>query len=262
MANIFASSFKALSNRLVLKKAVVPMGLNHRVTNSLPFCTRPLYECSRALFDSWCAKNGKKYSCDEEKEYRYKLFEKTCERVNRHNSDPRTTHTTGLTIFADITRDEFLNNYVQQRNGDVEERPVNPPTTGNGKVIEIHSMGKWKQHFRNCVKSKKLVVAYFMKPSGEQCYVANMAKKRTDVIFLKIDANELKLCNTLQPFFASPNIFGNLIFAELNCVQTLACDYTIEDVPTFVFLKQGKEVDRCVAPVINHLRRKIDRLAW
>ncbi|XP_012853390.1 PREDICTED: TPR repeat-containing thioredoxin TDX-like isoform X2 [Erythranthe guttata] len=235
MANIFASSFKALSNRLVLKKAVVPMGLNHRVTNSLPFCTRPLYECSRALFDSWCAKNGKKYSCDEEKEYRYKLFEKTCERVNRHNSDPRTTHTTGLTIFADITRDEFLNNYVQQRNGDVEERPVNPPTTGNGKVIEIHSMGKWKQHFRNCVKSKKLVVAYFMKPSGEQCYVANMAKKRTDVIFLKIDANELK---------------------------TLACDYTIEDVPTFVFLKQGKEVDRCVAPVINHLRRKIDRLAW
>ncbi|KAL7086150.1 hypothetical protein ACP275_14G321600 [Erythranthe tilingii] len=62
-----------------------------------------------------------------------------------------------------------------------------------------------------------------------------MAKKRTDVIFLKIDANELKF---------------------------LARDYTIEDVPTFVFLKQGKEVDRCVAPVINHLRRKIDRLAW
>ncbi|KAL7128312.1 hypothetical protein ABFS83_14G307900 [Erythranthe nasuta] len=200
MANIFASSFKkfdlgekALSkiggcNRLVLKKPVVPMGLNHRVTNSLPFCTRPLYECSRALFDSWWAKNGKTYSCDEEKEYRYKLFERTCERVNWHNSDPRTTHTTGLTIFADITRDEFLNNYVQ-RNGDVDNNPPAP-------VIGIHSLGKWKQHFRKYVKSTKLVVVCFMKSRRALCDIlADIAvhKRNIDVIFLKIYANELKL---------------------------------------------------------------------
>ncbi|KAL7127681.1 hypothetical protein ABFS83_14G268400 [Erythranthe nasuta] len=197
------------------------VGFNHRITiKSLPFCTiptkpsRPLYECTPALFDEWCKKFEKKYSSEEEKERRYKIFQESCERINENNSDPDTSHTAGLTQFVDMTVEDFV---------------------GPGKVISVDSMEEWNRFFKQMLRSKRLVVLFFTKPwycKRWSISVANSAKKTPDVVFVKIDAYQLK---------------------------AVADKYVIDDMPTCVILKKGKEVNRYVCAKMNKLRSKMDQ---
>ncbi|KAL7128314.1 hypothetical protein ABFS83_14G308000 [Erythranthe nasuta] len=112
-----------------------------------------------------------------------------------------------------------------------------PSATADGRVIEINSIGKWREYFKKGVKSNKLVVVEFMKPWCKVCLsiapkLAKIAKKRNDVIFLQIYAHDLKF---------------------------LAREYLVEDVPTFFFLKQGKVVGRYVGNLIDDVETRINR---
>ncbi|KAL9144622.1 hypothetical protein ABFS82_14G308100 [Erythranthe guttata] len=118
-------------------------------------------------------------------------------------------------------------------------RPFYGPsaTAGDGRVIEINSIGKWREYFKKGVKSNKLVVVEFMKPWCKVCLsiapeLAKIAKKRNDVIFLQIYAHDLKF---------------------------LAREYFVEDVPTFFFLKQGKVVGRYVGNLIDDVETRINQ---
>ncbi|EYU36451.1 hypothetical protein MIMGU_mgv1a012393mg [Erythranthe guttata] len=218
MASFFFSSSKAsskiaLCNRLLktLMNSTPPppptttttVGFNHRITiKSLPFCTiptkppRPLYECTPALFDEWCKKFEKKYSSEEEKERRYKIFQESCEVINENNSDPDISHTAGLTEFVDMTCDERHPANSQPLSEFKLSKRLIRLTAGPGKVISVDSMEEWNRFFKQMLRSKRLFVLFFTKPwycRGWSISVANSAKKTPDVVFMKIDASELKL---------------------------------------------------------------------
>ncbi|KAL9143970.1 hypothetical protein ABFS82_14G268800 [Erythranthe guttata] len=244
MASFFFSSSKAsskiaLCNRLLktLMNSTPPppptttttVGFNHRITiKSLPFCTiptkppRPLYECTPALFDEWCKKFEKKYSSEEEKERRYKIFQESCEVINENNSDPDISHTAGLTEFVDMTVEDFVGKYSNsQPLFELKlSKGLRRLAAGPGKVISVDSMEEWNRFFKQMLRSKRLVVLFFTKPwycKRWSISVANSAKKTPDVVFVKIDAYQLK---------------------------AVADKYVIDDMPTCVILKKGKEVNR------------------
>uniref|UniRef100_A0A803MSI3 Thioredoxin domain-containing protein n=1 Tax=Chenopodium quinoa TaxID=63459 RepID=A0A803MSI3_CHEQI len=64
--------------------------------------------------------------------------------------------------------------------------------------------------------------------------LSEFANKYEDVLFLKVDVDELKL-----------HLLGVAVL-QINCFQTVAEDFKVDSMPTFVFLKQGKVVDRFV----------------
>ncbi|KAK6115295.1 hypothetical protein DH2020_007564 [Rehmannia glutinosa] len=106
-----------------------------------------------------------------------------------------------------------------------------------GQVIGVHSVDEWKDHFQKAIESKKLVVVDFTAAWCGPCrfiapILADIAKNTTHVIFLKVDVDELK---------------------------TLAEEFKVEAMPTFLFLKEGKEVDRIVGAKKEDLLAKITK---
>ncbi|KAF7817606.1 low-temperature-induced cysteine proteinase [Senna tora] len=59
------------------------------------------------LFESWCNQHGKTYSSEEEKLYRFKVFEDNYAFVTKHNEIGNSTYTLSLNAFADLTTHEF-----------------------------------------------------------------------------------------------------------------------------------------------------------
>ena len=109
-------------------------------------------------------------------------------------------------------------------------------SAGDGQVIGCHSVDEWNDHFRKGVESKKLVVVDFMASWCPPCrfiapILAELAKEKPHIIFLKVDVDELK---------------------------SIAEKYNVDAMPTFLFLKDGKEVDRVVGANKDELHQKIN----
>lgn len=86
-----------------------------------------------------------------------------------------------------------------------------------GQVIACHTVDSWNQQLEMGNQSKKLVVVDFTASWCGPCrfispILVDLAKKLPNVIFLKVDVDEL---------------------------NTVAQEWAIEAMPTFVFLKEG-----------------------
>ncbi|GAB4839922.1 hypothetical protein Ancab_020632 [Ancistrocladus abbreviatus] len=104
-------------------------------------------------------------------------------------------------------------------------------------VTAFHSTDAWKAHFEASKQSNKLMVIDFSASWCPPCrfmepIVDGFSTTYTDVEFIKIDVDELEGVST---------------------------EFGVEAMPTFVFVKKGKEVDRIVGANKDELQQKIEK---
>lgn len=104
-----------------------------------------------------------------------------------------------------------------------------------GSVISVHTVDAWNEQLEQCKSSKKLVVVDFTASWCGPCrfitpVLVEMAKKLPNVTFLKVDVDELK---------------------------SVATDWAIEAMPTFMFLKEGTIIDKVIGARKEELHQKI-----
>ncbi|XP_054818525.1 thioredoxin H-type-like [Prosopis cineraria] len=108
-----------------------------------------------------------------------------------------------------------------------------------GQVISCHTVESWKEQLEKGNESKKLIVVDFTASWCGPCrfiapILAEIAKKMTNVTFLKVDVDELK---------------------------SVSEEWGIEAMPTFLFLKEGKLVDKVVGAKKEELQLTIAKHA-
>ncbi|KAI5382440.1 TPR repeat-containing thioredoxin TDX [Lathyrus oleraceus] len=105
----------------------------------------------------------------------------------------------------------------------------------DGKVIGIHSVGELETKLNAATKTSRLAILYFTATWCGPCrhispLYTSLAEKYRRVVFLKVDIDE---------------------------AVDVAARWKISSVPTFFFVKNGKEVDSVVGADKNTLERKI-----
>ncbi|CAO2827660.1 unnamed protein product [Amaranthus hypochondriacus] len=128
------------------------------------------------------------------------------------------------------------------RNGGVGSESTLPlplplKASNNKDVIAFHSAAKWREYFQASKQSNNLVVIYFTAAWCGPCRymeptIKELAAKYADVDLVKIDVDEL---------FNVSREFG---------VQTM---------PTFVLMKNGKQIDKVVGAKKEDLQRKVEK---
>ncbi|CAK9157085.1 unnamed protein product [Ilex paraguariensis] len=104
-----------------------------------------------------------------------------------------------------------------------------------GQVIGCHTEEAWSEQLQKGNDCNKLIVVDFTASWCGPCrfiapFLAELAKKLPNVTFLKVDVDELK---------------------------SVATDWAVEAMPTFMFLKEGKIVDKVVGAKKEELQQKI-----
>ncbi|KAK4409889.1 Thioredoxin H2 [Sesamum angolense] len=103
------------------------------------------------------------------------------------------------------------------------------------RVIAFHSAQRWQLHFNSSKQLNKLMVVDFSATWCGPCKFMepvfnNLAAKYTDVDFVKIDVDEL---------------------------SDVSREFGVQAMPTFLLLKQGKEVERVIGAKKDELEQKI-----
>ncbi|KAB1200495.1 Thioredoxin H-type [Morella rubra] len=104
-----------------------------------------------------------------------------------------------------------------------------------GQVLGVHTVEAWNEHLQKGNESNKLIVVDFTASWCGPCrfiapFLAELAKKLPQVTFLKVDVDELK---------------------------SVAQDWAVEAMPTFMLLKEGKIVDKVVGAKKDELQQTI-----
>ncbi|KAF3785154.1 Thioredoxin H-type 2 [Nymphaea thermarum] len=104
-----------------------------------------------------------------------------------------------------------------------------------GVVVSCHSVDAWTEQLQRGIDNKKLIVVDFTASWCGPCrmispMLTEWARRFPQVTFLKVDVDEL---------------------------GSVASDWAIEAMPTFMFLKEGNIVDKVVGARKEELLQKI-----
>ncbi|GLT56169.1 hypothetical protein SLA2020_292350 [Shorea laevis] len=107
----------------------------------------------------------------------------------------------------------------------------------SSRILTFNSSARWQLHFNSAKENSKLMVIDFAASWCGPCKfmepaVHAMAKKFTEVEFVKIDVDDL------------PDVTQQ---------------FGVDAMPTFVLVKKGEEVDRLVGADKDGLERKIEK---
>ena len=105
----------------------------------------------------------------------------------------------------------------------------------DGQVISCHSLNAWKEQIEKHKNCSKLMVIDFTASWCGPCrfiapFLAELAKKLPNVTFIKVDVDELK---------------------------SVAEEWKVEAMPTFLFLKGGAKVGTVVGAKKDELQQTI-----
>lgn len=108
-----------------------------------------------------------------------------------------------------------------------------------GEVIGIHSASEVESKLNAATRTSRLVILYFTATWCGPCrfispLYKSLAAKYAKVVFLKVDIDE---------------------------ARDVAARWNISSVPTFHFIRNGKEVDKVVGADKSELERKIAQYA-
>ncbi|KAF5192805.1 Thioredoxin h1 [Thalictrum thalictroides] len=106
-----------------------------------------------------------------------------------------------------------------------------------GQVIACHTLDSWNQQLQKGKDSNKIIVVDFTATWCGPCkFMApifeELASKNPNGIFLKVDVDKL---------------------------QSVASDWNVNAMPTFLFLKDGEPVGRLVGANAPELQRKVEQ---
>ncbi|XP_030961570.1 thioredoxin H5-like [Quercus robur] len=109
--------------------------------------------------------------------------------------------------------------------------------SGPSRVTAYHSKDQWKAYFETSKQCDKLVVIDFSATWCGPCQFIEptfkeLSCKYTNVDFVKIDVDEL---------------------------EAVAQEFAVEAMPTFIFIKKGKVVDKVVGARKDDLQTKIEK---
>nr|AGG19202.1 thioredoxin H-type 3 [Tamarix hispida] len=116
---------------------------------------------------------------------------------------------------------------------DASQMPAPSPVN---RVIAYHSTARWRAFFQASKESNKLVVVDFTATWCKPCQqmeptLNKLAAKYGDVDFVKIDVDEL---------------------------MDVAREFAVQVMPTYLFLKNGKAIDRVTGARKEELQMKIE----
>ncbi|XP_059294019.1 thioredoxin H2 [Lycium ferocissimum] len=128
-----------------------------------------------------------------------------------------------------------MGSYVSSFLGGGEAQAATEESGSPSRVIAFHSSNRWQLHFNSSKQLNKLIVVDFAAAWCGPCKfmepaINAMSSKYPDVDFVKIDVDELK---------------------------DVAQEFGVQAMPTFLLLKQGKEVERVVGAKKDELEQKI-----
>ncbi|CAH2046729.1 unnamed protein product [Thlaspi arvense] len=108
---------------------------------------------------------------------------------------------------------------------------------GEGEVIACHTVEDWNEKLKAAKESKKLIVIDFTATWCPPCrFIAPVfveyAKKFLNVVFFKVDVDELK---------------------------TVAKDFDIEAMPTFIFMREDVVLDKVVGAAKDEIHAKLEK---
>ncbi|KAI5402907.1 hypothetical protein KIW84_050487, partial [Lathyrus oleraceus] len=96
------------------------------------------------LFQDWSKQHGKTYSSEEEKLYRFKVFEDNYAFVSQHNQIGNSSYTLSLNAFADLTHHEFKTTRLGLPPSLLRFK-FNNHTVGDNDLVEVPSEIDWRQ---------------------------------------------------------------------------------------------------------------------
>ncbi|KAF8091839.1 hypothetical protein N665_0433s0008 [Sinapis alba] len=104
-----------------------------------------------------------------------------------------------------------------------------------GEVIACHTVEEWNEKLKAATDSNKLIVIDFTAVWCPPCrFIApvfvEFAKKHLNVVFFKVDVDEL---------------------------ATVAKDFEVEAMPTFIYMKGGVQVDKVVGASKPEIEAKL-----